>query len=166
MFFHDIIDSCFSRDRYQWNYYATELSINPLSFPDRSYEFIYQYFKNGAKEYAVSLADQCFIAPTDFCSNSNPKSMNFVKLAPLRISKYRAAHTVQLIFLAFFLQNNFIQLWGKSIFAPAETLSHFLIFGFCFAFITILDMLLKKIGNQIFTLKPPTHPSENVDFLN
>lgn len=113
MFFHDIIDSCFSRDRYQWNYYATELSINPLSFPDRSYEFIYQYFKNGAKEYAVSLADQCFIAPTDFCSNSNPKSMNFVKLAPLRISKYRAAHTVSTYFFGIFLAEQLHPIVGE-----------------------------------------------------
>lgn len=113
MFFYDIIDSCFSRDRCQWNYYATELSINPLLFPGRSYEFICDYFKNGAKEYAVNLADQCFIAPTDFCSNSNPKSMNFVKLAPLRISKYRAAHTVSTYFFGIFLAEQLHPIVGE-----------------------------------------------------
>lgn len=111
MSFYDIIRDCFSSDQFQWNCYAKNPSTNPLSHPERSYDFICEYFGNGAKEYAVNLTDECFIAPTNTCANS--EALNANKLPALRISKYRAAHTVSSYFLGVFLEEKLKQLVGS-----------------------------------------------------
>ncbi len=93
----------------EWNYYRADISIDPLIFPERSLDFIREYFQNGQKGYAiVDLED---------CRNilwRNGRNDNIYRVPPLHLSEFRAVHTVSTFFLGILLEHYIAQEIGHT----------------------------------------------------
>ena len=87
----------------EWNYYRTNISVNPLVTPERCAQFILEYFLNGEKGFAVfELNEQDGFALTP--SFRSYKCYSETNICPPNFSEYRAVHTVSAFFLGVFLE--------------------------------------------------------------
>lgn len=88
----------------EWNYYRANISIDPLISPERSLDFIREYFQNGQKDYAIVNLKEC----QNVCSR-NIRNNSFYRVPPLHLSEFRAAHTVSTFFLGIMLEHYIAQ---------------------------------------------------------
>lgn len=90
----------------EWNYYRTNISVDPLVEPGKCSHFIREYFLNGEKNLAVFELNESVELNTSPLSPSFPLNRYCAEnISSLRLSEYRATHTVSAFFLGIFLED-------------------------------------------------------------
>lgn len=88
----------------EWNYYHAHISVDPLVSPERSLDFIREYFQNGQKGgVIVDIGEQ-----RDALVR-NGRGVHFYEDQPLHLSEFRAAHIVSTFFLGIMLEQYLAQ---------------------------------------------------------
>ena len=91
MNFFDFMRNTFVTNKPVWNYYGAGIDTDPVASPERSVQFIREYFLQGQKGDIVYELDENL--------GVNIHGM------PLPLSEYRAIHTVSVFFLGIFLED-------------------------------------------------------------
>lgn len=89
----------------EWNYYHTNIAADPSVDPEQSMEFIQSYFNNGQKGFAfVDLAEHAGpFMDWYFKAGAKYHVIDCGQNSEVRLSKYRAIHTVSAFFLGVML---------------------------------------------------------------
>ncbi|MCI8677855.1 MAG: hypothetical protein HFF46_05885 [Lawsonibacter sp.] len=90
----------------EWNYYRTNISVDPLVEPRKCAHFIREYFMNAKKSLAVFELNE--LAELNTLPLSPSLHLNRYcaeNISSLRLSEYRATHTVSAFFLGIFLEH-------------------------------------------------------------
>jgi len=110
MNFFDFIQRAQQTNQPEWNYYRTDIPIDPLLTPERSSEFIRAYFQNGQKGFAVAELEENlqWMSSCGPRRNHDPftRPVDVPKFVhPLHLSEYRAVHIVSAFFLGIYLES-------------------------------------------------------------
>lgn len=106
MRFYDFIQCALLTNQPEWNYYNSDITINPLITPERSPEFIQAYFKNGQKGLAFMDMDENTEASIQhWFEHEGRQPRPECGISLIQLSEYRAIHTVSAFFLGTMLEN-------------------------------------------------------------
>lgn len=106
MNFFDFMHRTLATNEPVWNYYRTAVHTDPSAAPERSAQFIHEYFSHGEKGDITYELDGYgdTIAYRQPNSLRNIGKLNIDEDMPLHLSEYRAIHTVSAFFLGIFLE--------------------------------------------------------------